>query len=246
MSHYHFEIKSGKRGSTTEHVAYITRTGSHAKHEDLVATEHGNLPDWAKQCPELFWKASDEYERKNGSTYCEFTISLPKDLTLDQNVDLARELVLALAKSKPFLLAVHSPISSLEGALHPHAHAMISHRVPDGIERTPEETFRRYNAAHPERGGRRKDSGGMNRMQLRDNVLTQRKLAADTINIALARHGHAARVDHRNLEEQGKRRRPERYLGPARIRAMSEEEKKLFVSARHKRRPRDRPRTGKR
>lgn len=236
MDHFHFEIKSGKRGSTTGHAAYITRTGAHAKREDLVATEHGNMPDWAAQSPEMFWKASDKYERKNGSTYRGLTISLPKDLTLDQNVDLARELIQALAGPKPFSLAIHNPISSLQGEFHPHVHAMICDRLPDGIERTPEQTFRRPNPAHPELGGCKKDSGGMNRMQLRDKLLAQRKIAADTINTALARQGHSARVDHRSLEEQGKRRRPERYLGPARIRAMSEDEKKQYVSARHDRR----------
>ena len=236
MSHFHFEIKSGKRGSTIEHAAYITRTGCHTKSDDLVATEHGNMPDWAAESPALFWKASDQYERKNGSTYRELTISLPKDLTPEQNVDLARELVHALAESKSFQLAIHNPISSLEGESHPHLHLMICDRLADGIERTPEQTFRRYNPAHPEHGGRKKDSGGMNGMQLRDKLLAQRKVAADTINMALARHGHSARVDHRSLKEQGDRRKPERYLGPARIRVMSEEEKMEYVSSRHERR----------
>ncbi|MCI3049250.1 hypothetical protein ML378_26340, partial [Escherichia coli] len=41
----------------------------------------------------------------------------------------------------------------------PHAHIMMSQRVNDGIERTPEQYFRRYNARYPERGGAKKDSG---------------------------------------------------------------------------------------
>jgi len=239
MSHYHFEIKSGIRGTSMDHVAYIKREGSYATRDDLVATEHGNMPEWADQHPELLWKASDIYERKNGCIYRGLTISLPNVLTLEQNVDLARELVGALAGSKPFQFAVHIPTSSLEGESHPHTHAMISDRVPDGIERSPEQTFRRYNPTHPERGGRRKDSGGMNRMQLRDNVLAMRKIVADTTNAALARHGHTVRVDHRTLSEQGIRRRPERYLGPARIREMSDAERKEYVTARHDGRRRD-------
>jgi hypothetical protein len=243
MSHFHFEIKSGKRGSTLPHLSYISRIGVYAKRNDLVATANGNLPDWSGQNPEIFFKASDKYERKNGSTFRDLTISLPSVLTPNQNVDLARDLVEALAPSKPFLFAVHNPISSLEGELNPHVHAMICDRLPDGIERTPEDTFRRHNEAHPELGGCKKDSGGMSPVQLRHKVLAQRKIAADTINVALAKYGHTERVDHRSLHEQGKRKTPERYLGPARIRGMSTEDKQSYISARHAERSPDRNET---
>jgi len=244
MSHYHFEIKSGTRGSTAEHVAYITRKGSHAKREDLIATEHGNMPEWAKDDPEIFWKASDKYERKNASPYRDITISLPNALIPEQNVELARDLMKVVAGSKPFQFAVHISDSSLEGESNPHVHAMISDRMPDGIERAPEQTFRRHDPIHPQRGGRKKGSGGLNRMQMRDHVLSSRKIVADTINAALEKHGHDLRVDHRSLREQGKQREPERYLGPARIRTMSDVQKKKHVSERIFGRRADRKRTG--
>ena len=233
MNHIHFEIKSGRRESLTEFIAYIFRTGSHARHDDLVAANYGNMPWWAAENPDLYWKASAKGERTNGAPFRDVTIGLPKELTREQNVGLSEELAHVIAGSKPYQLAVHYPVSSLEGESNPHVHLMFSDRLPDGIERSPEQTFRRYNSSHPERGGCKKDSGGLNRMQLRDKVLAQRKVVADTINMALARHGHAIRVDHRSLRDQGKHRTPERYLGPARIRAMSEEEKKAYVSARH-------------
>ena len=243
MSHYHFEIKSGTRGSTAEHFAYITRKGSHAKRQDLIATEHGNMPEWAEQDPETFFLASEKYERKNACPYRDITISLPSALTPEQNVELAKELMKAVAGSKPFQCAVHLSVSSLEGESNPHAHAMISDRMPDGIDRTPEQTFRRHDPIHPERGGRKKGSGGLTRMQLRDQVLSCRKLVADTINAALEKHGHDLRVDHRSLREQGKLREPESYLGPARIRTMSDAQKKTHVSERRCGRRADRKRT---
>lgn len=243
MSHYHFEIKSGTRGSAAEHVAYITRRGRHSDRGDLIATEHGNMPEWAEHDPELFWKASERFERKNASPYRDITIALPSALIPEQNVELARDLIKVVAKSKPFQAAVHLSTTSLERKSNPHLHVMISDRLPDGIERAPEKTFRRHDAIHPERGGRKKDSGGLNRMQLRDHVLAQRKIVADTINVALEKHGHDLRVDHRSLRERGKSREPERYLGPARIRTMSDIQKKQYVSERLRERRADRKRT---
>jgi hypothetical protein len=69
-------------------------------------------------------------------------------------------------------------------------------------------------------------------MVLRDEVIATRKKIADIQNQALAEHGHSARVDHRSLREQGLQRRPERHLGPTRIKNMSDEEKVLFATLR--------------
>jgi hypothetical protein len=245
MSHFHFEIKSGNKDTTMDHLAYILRRGSHAERGDLVAVAHGNMPTWASSEPELFWKASAKGERKNGSPFRDVTISLPNALTHDQNVELSVALAHVLAGPKPYQLALHCPMSSLQGELNPHAHFMVSDRIPDGIERAPAQISRRYNSRHPELGGCKKDSGGLNRMQLRDKVLAQRKVVADTINAALAQHGHAVRVDHRSLREQGKRRMPERYLGPAQIRSMSENEKRQYIAERRDGRATDQQRSGR-
>lgn len=236
---YHFEMKRPERGTSAEHLAYITRKGCHAKRDDLVANECGNMPGWAKQDPEAFWKAADKYERKNGSAHRNVTISLPGVLTNEQNIDLAREIGQVLAANKPFQLAVHVARSALEGQDNPHVHLVISDRTPDGIDRSPEQTFRRYNAKHPERGGRRKDSGGMSRLQLADHMVSRRKVVADRINAALERSGHVERVDHRSLREQGKRRPPEKYLGPAKVRNMSEAEKQQYIEERRSERRSD-------
>ena len=240
MIPYHFEIKSGKRGTSSEFANYIKRTGSHSEREDLIATEHGNMPEWAEDDPLLFFKASGKYERKNSPAFRSMTFNLPKALTTEQNTRLARDITHELVGDKPFLLAVHAPISSLAGEIHPHVHVMVSDRIPDGIERSPEQTFRRFNRAHPERGGRKKGSGGKNRMELREWVVGQRKIVADLTNDALARHGHSDRVDHRTLREQGRRRKPERYLGPARIRTMSDSDKRRYLEARSDKRQTDR------
>ena len=230
MASFHFEIKSGRNGY--EHACYVARHGFHRKHEDLVTSGHGNLPAWAEDDPNNFWKAGEKFERKNGAVYREAVIALPSELSVEQNGALVADIVSKLAPGKPYQVAIHAPKSSLEGELNPHFHLMISDRMYDGIERPAERFFSRYNADNPEKGGRRKTSGGLNRMQVRDQLIGKRKMVADTINHHLSINGHEARVDHRKLKEQGASRKAERHLGPARIRGMSATEKSSYVSLR--------------
>lgn len=229
MESLHFGIKSGKHGAAADHLAYITRQGCYAARNDLVATGHGNMPAFAKDQPLELWKASDRYERKNGSTFRSFTISLPNVLSVDQLIELAWNEARRFAGAKPFQFALHMPRSSLQGEMNPHIHLVICDRLPDGIERSPELMFRRPNPTHPEKGGCRKDSGGKSPQALRVQVIAQRKAAADEINAALAKFGHELRVDHRTLRERGIQRDPERYLGPARIRKMTPEERASYL-----------------
>ena len=223
MANFHFEIKSGRNGC--DHSQYIARVGFHGKREDLVASGHGNLPAWAGDEPEALWKAAEQYERKNGAVYREATISLPNELSAVQNIALAADLVAKLAPGKPHQFAIHAPKSSIAGEANPHLHLMTSDRVDDGIERPARIFFKRPNAKDPTLGGRRKASGGRNRLEMRDALIGMRKLAAETINQHLAMHGHDVRVDHRTLKARGVHRDAEKYLGPARIRRMTVKEK---------------------
>lgn len=234
MATFHFEIKSGRKGSASDHADYIAREGFHRKRGDLVHAEHGNLPAWTGNDPKMLWKAADKYERNNGAAYREAIIALPGELTSEQNAALVADVVEKLAPGKPYQLAIHAPSSSLEGRSNPHLHLMTCDRVDDGIDRPAERFFARHNRKCPESGGRKKDSGGRNGMQLRHDVTAVRMSMADTINHHLEINGHAERVDHRSLKEQGIDRRAERHLGPARIRDMSSKEKAQYVSLRGK------------
>ena len=232
MASFHHRIKSGKKGAAKEHAAYIERLGRYEGREDLIHAQNGNLPDWAEGNPATFWKAADTYERANGAAYREHVVALPNELSLEQNRALAIRLARELLGSKPFQLAIHAPEGKLGGITNSHMHLMYSDRVQDGISRSPEQMFSRYNSKQPECGGCRKDSGGRSPMVLRDEVIATRKKIADIQNQALAEYGFAARVDHRSLREQGQERRPERHLGQVRIRSMSVEEKAAYVEAR--------------
>lgn len=224
MASFHHCIKSGKKGSAVAHSTYITNDGR----GDLIYTSFGNLPEWAGGNPKRFWRMASGHERINGAVYREHEIALPNELTRAQLINLAERLVRELVGMKPYEYAIHAPDGRIGGISNPHIHLMYSDRVPDGISRSPEQTFSRFNKKQPEAGGCRKDSGGKSPLDLRNEVISTRKMIADLQNQALAEHGHHARVDHRTLREQGRQRRPERHMGQARVRDMSAHEKAQF------------------
>ncbi len=225
MSCFHHSIKSGKKGSAVAHSTYISRN----EREDLIHTSHGNLPDWAKDDPKVFWRMASMYERANGAVYREHEIALPNELTIDQLIVLAERLVRQLVGIKPYQYAIHAPDGKLGGVANPHVHLMFSDRMPDGIDRPATQMFSRYNAKHPELGGCRKDSGGQAPLEHSSKVVATRKTSADIQNQMLAECGHDTRVDHRSLRAQGIQRRAERHLGPAFVRGMSAGEKATYA-----------------
>lgn len=212
----------------------MARRGYHGAKGDLVLSGYGNLPAWAGGDPEVLWRAADEHERVNGATYRELIIALPNELAGPPLLPLVEDLVHELVGARPYQYAVHSPRSSLQGAQNLHIHLMYSDRMPDGFERSPEQTFARFNPHYPMQGGCRKASGGRTQMQVRDELIAMRKRAADIQNRHLARHEHSVQVDHRSLREQGILRAPERHLGPAVIRRMSLRDKLAYSLVRMK------------
>jgi hypothetical protein len=232
MASIHIEIKSGAKGTAEKHSRYIAREGVHRHRDDVLFSGHVNLPEWAQNSTGAFWKSSDRYERQKGTAYKELIVALPVELSMEKQKLLVDRSIRELVGIKPFQYAVHAPQSSLQGKTNLHVHIMYSDRLPDGIERPPEQMFSRYNAINPLRGGRRKDSGGRTPSQLRDELIAKRRVLAEIQNEFLRADGHTTRVDHRTLKEQGVERPAERHLGAARIRRMSAHEKAAYVAAR--------------
>ena len=231
MASYHFSIKSGKRGKAAKHAAYIARVGKLGKDADatdLVVTDHGNLPSWTQGNPDTFWQAADQNERVNGAAYRELEIALPAELSEQQRLHLVKDIITLEIGDKPFQYAIHRPVAALGKVDQPHVHIMFSDRRPDGIERGPQQHFKRFNARNPELGGCKKDSGGKSPSALKSEVLTRREHCANLQNAYLEQHGHAARVDHRSHQERGIERKAERHLGPIGIKKMSAEDKRRF------------------
>jgi hypothetical protein len=235
MATYHFSIKSGKRGKAQNHAVYIAREGKHSKDQiesDLIAKSSGNLPAWANDNPVEFWKAADKHERINGAAYRELEVALPSELTDEQNLKLVQELIKLEIQDKPYQFAIHAPKAALGEVDQPHAHIMFSDRLADGIERKPEQHFKRYNPRDPSRGGCKKDSGGKEKAVLKNELLTIRENWAELQNQALAEHGHDARVDHRSNKQRGITKPAERHLGQAGVKLMTAEDKARYVDER--------------
>jgi hypothetical protein len=157
MASYHLSAKIGKKGKAGPHAAYLSREGKYQgreRYEDLEATGAGNMPAWAAHNPIAFWESADEHERENGSAYREIEVALPRELNTDQRRELVEAFVAQEIGSKhAYQWAIHTPKAALEGKDQPHAHIMYSERIVDGIERDPDQYFKRYNAKYPDRGG---------------------------------------------------------------------------------------------
>ena len=118
MAIYHLTAKVGSRrngANARSKAAYITRQSEYAWRRDLVHAESRNMPSWARQGHTDFWEAADKHEAANGKLYYELEFALPKELTKEQQLDLARSFldsraqVADVAGSLPYTFAIHSP-----------------------------------------------------------------------------------------------------------------------------------------
>ena len=221
-------MKVGKAGKAGPHAAYIAREGQYAnrldKGERLEATEVGNMPAWAADQPQAFWQAADAFERSNGTTYREMEIALPRELDAAQRVELVKDWVRQeIGDRHAYQWAIHVPLA-LDGKDQPHVHLMFSERQVDGIERDPEQYFKRYNGKSPEKGGARKGYG-----EHAGQTLTKSERTADlkairgrweeACNHALEKAGADARIDMRSHAERGLEQVPEGKMLPSEWRA---------------------------
>ena len=204
-------MKIGKAGKAGPHAAYIAREGQYAKHlergEKLEASEAGNMPAWAQHNAQAFWRAADAHERINGTTYREMEIALPRELNCAQRVVLVRKFVhQELGERHAYQWAIHTP-NAADGQEQPHVHLMFSERQVDGLERDPEQYFKRYNAKLPEKGGARKGYGPRAGQTLsaaeRGAELKALRLRwQDMANQHLERAGVEARIEMRSHAER--------------------------------------------
>lgn len=212
-------VKVGKAGKASPHAAYIAREGRYAdrleKGERLEATEAGNMPAWAQSNPQAFWQAADAHERANGTTYREMEIALPRELDASQRRELVAGFVQQeLGDRHAYQWAIHVPTAA-DGGEQPHVHLMFSERTRDGIERDPEQYFKRYNAKAPERGGCKKANTGKDAATRKVELKELRGRWEVACNQALERAGQDARIDMRSYAERGRAEAPERKQLPS-------------------------------
>lgn len=210
-------VKTGGVGKAASHAEYIERDGKYEKkkNDDLEYSDSGNMPTWAEENPKLFWQAADLYERKNGSTYREFEIALPRELNPEQRIELVQDFIdQEMGTKYPYQVAIHNP-KAMDDLDQPHAHLMFNERLQDGIERDPQQYFKRYNSKAPEKGGAKKDNTGKDYQTRKDEIRDLRQRWEEISNRHLERAGLDIRIDMRSYKDQGIEKDPEKKLLPS-------------------------------
>ena len=194
-------VKTGSRiggQSARAKSDYIGREGKYEKDgEELEYKESGNMPEWAEDDPRGYWAGADAHERANGRLYRQVEFALPRELNERERVEVASSFAKNLTGEErlPYTLVVHR---GGEDGGNPHAHLMFSERTNDGIERSAEQWFKRYNAQEPENGGARKSTATKPREWLEQT----REDWADHANEALERAGRTERITEASFETQ--------------------------------------------
>lgn len=209
--------KPGKKGGAGKHARYITREGPYAKPDgdnERLYVGHGNLPVWCWDDPIGFFDASDTFERANGSTYKEWEIALPRELSDDQLRALINEFIEEQIGDRfAYLYAIHIPDAS-DGGKNPHCHLMFSERELDGIERSRELFFKRANTKNPERGGCKKANTGLKASERKELLIEVRHAWEVMCNKHLAAAGLDVRIDMRSYSDRGIDKIPEPKMRP--------------------------------
>lgn len=210
-------IKVGTKGKALPHSKYILREDQYApknnKLEKLEAVGHGNMPAWAEKNAKIFWEMADLHERKNGSTYREHIISLPRELDESQRLALVQDWIKQEIGDKyAYSFAIHNPLA-LDGKEQPHCHLMFSERLLDGIERDPDQFFKRYNSKDPSKGGAKKDNTGLLDSVRKTLIKEQRDRWENLCNEHLAKayefiHEPPPEINMRNWLEKGLNQKP--------------------------------------
>lgn len=210
MAIYHVNLSSGSRGggqSAAAKLDYIEREGKYSKGKQEVAhIEHGNMPEFARHNAKYYWQAADAHERENGRLFQQFEFALPRELTAEQQIALAREFVAAVCNKHqlPYSFAIHKGEydhrgKRVNGEAKPHVHLVFSERQNDGIARDAEQWFKRANSKNPSQGGAAK----VREIKATEWLEQQRQTWEQLANAALEKAGHDARIDHRTLAAQG-------------------------------------------
>lgn len=152
-----------------------------------------DAPEWMGNREKL-WNAVEQGEkRKDAQLAREIVISLPRELTIEQNILLAREFAQKEFVDRGMVadVCVHTE-KAKDGELQPHAHIMLTMRevTPEGFgQKVREWNDKAY-------------------------LLQWREAWSETANRHLALNGHDMRIDHRSFSEQGIDLEPQRKIGP--------------------------------
>lgn len=210
MAIYHFSVKVISRASGRSGVAAAAYRSASRLHDERLDRTHDFthkagvvhsevlLPEGAPEQwrdRERLWNDVEAFEkRKDAQLAREVEFSIPREMSQQQGIALAREFVQREFVDRGMIadLNVHWDIGA-DGEPKPHAHVMLTMREvgPDGF------------------GAKERD---WNRTS---QVEQWRERWADHVNQRLAELDIDTRIDHRSLEAQGIALEPQDKIGPA-------------------------------
>ena len=142
---------------------------------------------------EKLWDGVESFEkRKDAQLAREFNFALPRELSLEQNIALAKEFVEREFVNRGMVadLCVHNDQME-SGERQPHAHVMLTMReiTPEGFG----QKVREWNA--------------------KENILEWREAWAEVANRHLFLSGNDVTIDHRSFKAQGIELEPQHKIG---------------------------------
>ncbi|RZF60880.1 Ti-type conjugative transfer relaxase TraA [Sphingomonas populi] len=210
MAIYHFSAKMISRANGSSALASAAYRSASRLHDQRLDRHHDfsnkagvvhsevMLPEHAPEelaDREKLWNAVEAAEvRKDAQLAREIEFAIPRELSQEQGIELARDFVRQEFVSRGMIadLNVHWDIG-VDGNPKPHAHVMLTTRE------VGEDGF-----------------GKKNRDWNRTDLLEKwRERWAEHVNTRLAELDIDARIDHRSLEAQGIDLEPQHKIGPA-------------------------------
>lgn len=171
--------------------AHIDAEGFGILHSEIMLPK--GAPAWMADRQALIDAVERRETRRDAQLFREIELSLPRELTLEQQKALVREFAQSafVARGMVADVSIHDEAAS-DGGRNPHAHILLTMReiTPEGFGRK----VRAWNS--PE-------------------LLRQwREAWAELANEHLAALGHERRLDHRSHAERGITLEPDSYVGP--------------------------------
>lgn len=177
-----------------------------------IVSMGSQLPKWSKGSAQKFFSAATRYEDKGNRRYKEIELSLPNELTLEQNLEIVGRFIEKHLSNHYYAYAIHDKAGELSGERHPHVHIMFSERLIDDVEKVSERPAYKYfrRAAKPLKGEkiasfeRRREHGAPKDKKWHDKkyLYEIREDFARIQNEVLAKNGYSIYVDHRTLKAQ--------------------------------------------
>ena len=91
---------------------YINREGAQSDRNDCVFKEN-QLPKWAKGSAQKFFSAATRYKDKRNRRYKEIELSLPNELTLEQNREIVDKFIANHVSNHYYAYAIHEKAEAL-------------------------------------------------------------------------------------------------------------------------------------